>query len=124
YTTLFRSSSLFTQLKSLEKENESLQAKLSNQETEDLLGKMKTVNNVSVLAQKVSGKDMNQLRNMMDYLKQKIDSGVILLVTENKGKVQLISGVTEDLIKRKLHAGHLISQVAKIVGGGGDRKST
>ena len=112
-------SSLFTQLKSLEKENESLQAKLSNQETEDLLGKMKTVNNVSVLAQKVSGKDMNQLRNMMDYLKQKIDSGVILLVTENKGKVQLISGVTEDLIKRKLHAGHLISQVAKIVGGGG-----
>lgn len=111
--------SLFTQLKELEKENESLQAKMSNQETEVLLQKFEYVNDVPVLAEKVSVKDMNQLRTMMDYLKQKIDSGVILLVAENKDKVQLIAGVTEDLIKRDLHAGNLIKEAAKITGGGG-----
>lgn len=109
----------FSQLKSLEKENESLQAKLSNEETEDLLKKFTKVDNIPVLAEQVSVKDMNQLRNMMDYLKQRIDSGVILLVAENNGKVQLISGVTKDLINQNLHAGNLISQAAKIVGGGG-----
>ena len=110
---------LFTQLKDLEKENESLQAKLSNQETEELLNKFVMVQGVPVLAEKVSVNDMNQLRNVMDFIKQKIDSGVILLVAENKGKVQLISGVTKDLIQRNLHAGTLISQAAKISGGGG-----
>src|SRR5699024_10258955 len=104
---------------SLLKTNEELQAKMSNQETEVLLQKFEYVNDVPVLAEKVSVKDMNQLRTMMDYLKQKIDSGVILLVAENKDKVQLIAGVTEDLIKRDLHAGNLIKEAAKITGGGG-----
>ena len=110
---------LFTQLKELEKENESLQAKLSNQETEELLNKFESVHGVPLLAEEVAVKDMNQLRNVMDVIKQKIDTGVILLVAENKGKVQLIAGVTEDLIQRNLHAGTLISGAAKISGGGG-----
>src|SRR5699024_8425257 len=58
--------SLFTQLKELEKENESLQAKMSNKETEVLLQKFEYVNDVQVLAEKVSVKDMNQIRTMME----------------------------------------------------------
>ena len=114
-----RIDSLLSQLKDLERENESLQAKLSNQETLELLKKVESYAGIQVLAEKVNVKDMNQLRNMMDYLKQKIDSGVILLAAENNGKVLLISGVSKDLIERNLHAGKLISEAAKICGGGG-----
>ena len=114
-----RIESLLTQLKDLERENESLQAKLSNQETAELLNKVKNHAGIQVLAEKVNVKDMNQLRNMIDYLKQKIETGVILLAAENKGKVLLISGVSNDLIERNIHAGKLIGEAAKICGGGG-----
>ena len=111
--------SVLDELKEIQKENESLQAKLSNQETEELLTKIKSIQDIQVLTEKVSVKDMNQLRSMMDFLKQKITSGVILLAAENNGKVLLISGVTSDLIKRNMHAGKLISQAAAVCGGGG-----
>ncbi|MEI3605793.1 alanine--tRNA ligase [Pseudogracilibacillus sp. SE30717A] len=111
--------SILDHIKEIEKENESLQTKLSNQETEELLAKVKTIHNVHVLSEKVTSKDMNQLRNMVDYIKQKMTSGVILLAAENNGKVLLIAGVSDDLIKRNLHAGKLVSQAANVCGGGG-----
>ena len=114
-----RIENLLTDFKSLQNENESLQAKLSNQETAALLEKVETYKGIQVLSEKVTVKDMNQLRTMMDFLKQKMDSGVILLAAENNGKVFLISGVSKDLIERNLHAGKLIGQAAKLCGGGG-----
>jgi len=111
--------SVLDHVKQLQQENESLQARLSNQETEELLTKITKIKDIHVLAEKVSTKDMTQLRNMMDYLKQRIPSGVILLAAENNGKVLLISGISTDLIDRNLHAGKLISQAASICGGGG-----
>ena len=114
-----RVESLLTQLKELERENESLHAKLSNQETAELLNKVKTYNGIQVLAEKVQVKDMNQLRNMNDQLKQKLETGVILLAAENNGKVLLIAGVSKDLMERNIHAGKLIGEAAKICGGGG-----
>lgn len=110
---------LFQEIKELQKMNESLSAKLSNAEASSLLDNVETVNGVKLLAQKVSVKDMNQLRNMVDELKQKLDSGVILLAAENNQKVQLASGVSKDLTKKGIHAGNLIKQAAEICGGGG-----
>ena len=107
------------ELKSLQKENESLNAKLSNLEATSILDKVENVNDVPLLAQKVNVKDMNQLRNMVDGLKQKIDTAVILLAAENNGKVQLAAGVSKDLFEKGLHAGNLIKQAATICGGGG-----
>ena len=62
---------------------------------------------------------MNQLRKLVDELKQKLESAVILLATENNNKVQFISGVTNDLINKGFHAGHLIKGAAQRCGGGG-----
>lgn len=107
------------ELKSLQKENESLNAKLSNLEATSILDKVENVNDVPLLAQKVNVKDMNQLRNMVDGLKQKLDTAVILLAAENNGKVQLAAGVSKDLFEKGLHAGNLIKQAATICGGGG-----
>ncbi|MUK87018.1 alanine--tRNA ligase [Ornithinibacillus sp. L9] len=110
---------LFQEIKAVQKENESLHAKLSNLEASNILDQVETVNDINILAQKVNVKDMNQLRNMVDELKQKIGSGIILLAAENNQKVQLTVGVSKDLIERGLHAGNLIKEVAQICGGGG-----
>lgn len=107
------------ELKAAQKENESISAKLANVEATSILEQLEDVVGVPVLTQHVNVKDMNQLRNMVDDLKQKLDSAVILLATENNGKVQLSAGISKDLVGRGLHAGNLIKQVAEICGGGG-----
>lgn len=111
--------SIFKDVKGLQKENESLNAKLSNLEASSILNQVKMVNDVPLLAEKVNVKDMNQLRGMVDELKQKLGTGIILLATENDSKVQLAAGVSKDLIEKGLHAGKLIKQAAQVCGGNG-----
>ncbi|GGA69111.1 alanine--tRNA ligase [Ornithinibacillus halotolerans] len=116
---LERVDTLFLEMKELQKENESLHAKLSNLEASSILDQVQEISGVQVLAQKVNVKDMNQLRTMLDELKQKLGSAIILLATESNGKVQLAAGVSKDLIDRGLHAGNLIKKAAQLCGGGG-----
>lgn len=111
--------SIQSEVKALQKENESLSAKLANVEASSILEQVEEVEGVPVLAQRVNVKDMNQLRNMVDDLKQKLDSAVILLAAENNGKVQLAAGVSKDLVEKGLHAGKLIKKAAEVCGGGG-----
>jgi alanyl-tRNA synthetase len=110
---------LMTEIKQLQRENESLSAKLGNIEAGNLVSKAKQIDGVTVLAAKVQASDMNNLRNMADDLKQKIGSAVILLGSVNEGKVNLIAAVTKDLIDKGYHAGKLIKEVATRCGGGG-----
>ncbi|WP_404453146.1 alanine--tRNA ligase [Virgibacillus necropolis] len=110
---------IFKDMKLLQKENESLSSKLSNLEASSILDRVKMVNNVPLLAEKVDVKDMNQLRGMVDDLKQKLGTGMILLATDNDSKVQLAAGVSKDLIEKGLHAGKLIKGAAQLCGGGG-----
>lgn len=110
---------MYEEIKSLQRENESLNAKLSNLEALTIIEQVEKVNQIPVLAQYVQVKDMNQLRKMVDDLKQKLGSAVILLATDNNNKVQLAAGVTKDLMDKGFHAGHLIKEAAQICGGGG-----
>jgi alanyl-tRNA synthetase len=64
------------------------------------------------------------LRQQVDRLKQKAGSGVVVVGWADEGKVGLIAAVTDDLTKRGLHAGKLVGEVAKVVGGGGGGKPT
>lgn len=110
---------LMSEIKQLQRENESLAAKLGNIEAGSLVSKAKVIDGVTVLAAKVQASDMNNLRNMADDLKQKVGSAVILLGSVNEGKVNLIAAVTKDLIDKGYHAGKLIKEVATRCGGGG-----
>jgi len=64
----------------------------------------------------------DQVRNQVDRIKQKAGSAVIVVGWEEDGKVQLLAAVSDDLVKKGLHAGKLLGQVAKVVGGGGGGK--
>jgi alanyl-tRNA synthetase len=65
-----------------------------------------------------------QLRSQVDRLRQKAASAVVVIGWAEDSKVQLIAAVTDDLVKKGLHAGKLVGQVAKVVGGGGGGKPT
>jgi alanyl-tRNA synthetase len=78
-----------------------------------------TVDGIPVLAQRVDGLDRGQLRTLVDNLRNKLGSGVVVLGSaQEDGKVALIAGVTQDLIGR-LSAGKIIGPLAKKVGGSG-----
>jgi alanyl-tRNA synthetase len=110
---------LLQEMKELQRENESLAAKLSNIEAGNLADKVKEVEGIKVLASKVNVADMNSLRNMVDELKQKLESGIVVLGTAQNGKVNIIAGVTKDLVNKGYHAGKLVKEVASRCGGGG-----
>ncbi|MFJ5670368.1 alanine--tRNA ligase [Bacillus safensis] len=114
-----RIASLQADLKEAKRENESLLAKLSQAEAGSILEKVTEVGGVKVLTEKVNAKDMNHLRTMVDDLKAKLGSAVIVLGAVQNGKVNISAGVTKDVIEKGLHAGKLVKQAAEICGGGG-----
>ena len=62
----------------------------------------------------------DEMRVLIDGLRRKVEKGLaVLLITAAEGKVQLVAGLSRDLIDRGLHAGNWLKQVAPIVGGGG-----
>lgn len=115
-----RIEALQNDMRQLQRENESMSAKLGNIQAGNLMNEVKEINGVKVLASKVNATDMNNLRTMVDELKTKIGSGVVILGSvSGEDKVNLSAGVTEDLISKGYHAGKLIKEVATRCGGGG-----
>jgi alanyl-tRNA synthetase len=104
--------------KQLEKRLEGLKRKAAGSTADSLLEEARTIKNVKVLAAKVTGFDRDALRQMVDTLRQKLGSGVVVLFSADDGKVALITGVTKDLTS-KLHAGKIVQELAKQVGGSG-----
>lgn len=114
-----RINALLAQLKEISRENESLKAKLSGIEAGSLTERVKQVNGVAVLAAEVSAGDMETLRNIVDQMKSKLGSAIIVLGAAADGKVNLAAAVTPDLVSKGYHAGKLIKEVAARCGGSG-----
>ena len=105
-------------LKGLERQLEALKRKAAGSQAGDLLREAREVKGVRVLAAQVNGYDREALRQMVDSLRQKLGSGVVVLAAAEGDKVSLITAVTKDLIP-KLHAGKIVQELAKLVGGSG-----
>ncbi len=105
-------------LKKLEKELTQLKQKLASSQGNDLLSQVKKIGEHNVLAANLSGIEAKALRGMLDELKQKLSSGFIVLGVPGDGKVNLIAGVTSDLVN-VVKAGELVNFVATQVGGKG-----
>jgi alanyl-tRNA synthetase len=105
-------------MKQLEKEMSQLKDKLAAAASADMAGDAQQINGVNVLVKKLEGVDAGALRGLQDELKQKLKSAVIVLATAKDGKVNLIAGVSNDLVGR-LKAGELVAMVASQVGGKG-----
>jgi alanyl-tRNA synthetase len=104
--------------KTLELDIGRMKEKLASSGSGDLMGKVVELKGVKVLSTPVEGADGKTLRALMDQLKGKIGSGIIVLGAAEGEKVSLIAGVTEDLTSR-FNAGKIVSAIAPVVGGKG-----
>ncbi len=107
------------ELKALASENESLKAKAAKDALGDVMNQVKEVKGVKLLATSVAGVDMNGLRDLGDSLKEKLGDGVVVLLSEQDGKVNMITMATDGAMAKGAHAGNLIKGIAALVGGGG-----
>ena len=110
---------MLAEIKELQSENESLKAKAAKDALGDVMDQVAEIKGVKLLATKVSGVDMNGLRDLGDQLKEKLGEGVVVLLSENDGRVNIVAMATEDAQKKGAHAGNLIKGIAGLVGGGG-----
>ncbi len=76
------------------------------------------VNGIRLVTKRVSGLEKSALRGISDSLRDRVGSGVVVLASENDGKVSLVVSVTKDLTT-KIQAGRIVKELAPIVGGGG-----
>ncbi|HEV7164108.1 MAG TPA: alanine--tRNA ligase [Gammaproteobacteria bacterium] len=104
--------------KQLEKQLAQMSGKLAANRGDELLSQAVAVGSAKLLAAELDGVDAAALRDLLDQLKNKLGSAVIVLGAANEGKVSLIAGVTADLTS-KVKAGELVNMVAQQVGGKG-----
>jgi alanyl-tRNA synthetase len=109
---------LLAHQKALERELSASKAKLQTEATAKSLADVRVVNGVSVLAQETPADSPAALRDLADNLKTKLKSGIIVLGSRTPKKVSLVAVVTKDHLDQ-YHAGHIVKEVASLVGGGG-----
>jgi len=114
-----RVDSLLAELKQRQHDLDALQAQATRGTLEGLLAHVQRQNGLAYLAARVDAPDVARLREMGDWLRDKIASGVIVLGTTLNEKPQLLAIVTSDLLSKGYHAGNLVKGLAPIVGGGG-----
>ncbi len=110
---------IMAELRALAGENEALKSKAAKEALGDVMNQVQEIGGIKFLGVKVSGVDMNGLRDLGDQLKAKLKEGVILLASDANGKVNLAAMATDGAMAAGAHAGNLIKAAAGKVGGGG-----
>jgi len=115
---------LLGELQGQTKEVARLRRQIAQRDFEELLSQVQDVSGVKVLAAQVEAADMDTMREMSDWFRNRMGSGVIVLGAVMASKPSFVAAVTPDLVERGLHAGRLVKQVAQVVGGSGGGRPT
>ena len=113
---------LLDERRGLEKEITRLRAEKRGAASGDLLSQARELGGTRVLAARAEGVDPKELRSLVDDLRARLKSGIVMLIAESEGRVSLALGVTPDLVGR-FRAGDLVREVAEVVGGKGGGKA-
>ncbi len=114
---------LIEERKMLEKKIKEAQRSSAAGDMDDILNKAVRVGDIQIVVSKIEAGSVEELRNLGDYLRNRLKSGVGVLGTEMDGKVQLLCVVSDDLIQSKnFKAGEIVKKVAQIVDGSGGGK--
>lgn len=107
-----------------EKEIARLRREVARREAEALLDRVEEVQGVHVLAAQVEAANTDILRELTDWFRDRMGSGVIVLAATIDGKPSMVASVTPDLVRQGYDAAKILREVAKVVGGGGGGKPT
>jgi alanyl-tRNA synthetase len=109
---------LLDEQRALERQLEELEARLAHSKADELVAGARQVNGVAVVAGRIDGLDPDGLRAVADRLRDRLGSGIVCVGSVADGRVNLVAAVTRDLTRR-FHAGKLVQEVARAVGGSG-----
>ena len=104
------------------KNREALERELAKLRTETLLGQVEEINGIKVLVARVPSSRIEILREMADFIRDKLKSVILVLGTISEGRPIFLAAVTPDLVSQGYDAGKLVREVAKVAGGGGGGK--
>ena len=110
---------LENEIRALKSEIESMKAKAAQESLGDAASDAEDVKGISFVAKALKGVDVNGLRELGDSLKEKLGDCVIVLASENADKVNLLVMASDSAVKKGAHAGNIIREAARVVGGGG-----
>lgn len=114
-----RVDALLAESQQRQSELELLRRQVTRETLTRLLDHVQRENGVVLLAARVDAADMAHLREMGDWLRDKLGSGIVVLGTVLDDRPQLLTMVTPDLVQQGYHAGNLVKALAQVVGGGG-----
>jgi alanyl-tRNA synthetase len=109
---------LLDEQRMLERQLQELEARLARSQADDLVAGARQVAGVAVVAGRIDGLDADGLRAVADRLRDRLGSGIVCVGSVVNGRVNLVAAVTKDLTRR-FHAGKLVQEVARAVGGSG-----
>ncbi|WP_297631856.1 alanine--tRNA ligase [uncultured Clostridium sp.] len=108
-----------SEIKDKDKEIIELKSKLTAGAEDDILASVKDVNGVKTIVYALEEVDGNALRDLGDKIRNKMGSGVVVLLSNTDDKVNLVAMSTKDVLGNGIHCGKIIKEVATVVGGGG-----
>ena len=108
-----------SELKSVKKELDTLKKSLSTGNTDDIIGNAVDVGGIKVVAARMDMLEGDGLRDAADGIRDKLDTGVVVLASANESKVSIVAMVTKDAVSKGAHAGNIIKKAAQMCGGGG-----
>ncbi|MFA5576435.1 MAG: alanine--tRNA ligase [Tissierellaceae bacterium] len=114
-----RAKNLVEDLRDREKQIDLLKSKMALSMADEIISSKMDIEGISLISYKVDNLDMNGLRNLGDKIKDKLGSGVVVLASLDGDKISFVVMVTKDLVKKGVHAGNIVKDLAKATGGGG-----
>ncbi|HUV43238.1 MAG TPA: alanine--tRNA ligase [Dehalococcoidales bacterium] len=117
-------SGLVAELESERKRSLVLEREMSRKVAEELLSRAEVVKGVTVLVAEVRPFPQQVLREMSDFLRDRLKSAVVVLGTVHGDRPAFLVAVTPDLVEKGYNAGDIVKQVARVTGGGGGGKPT
>jgi alanyl-tRNA synthetase len=111
-----------SQIRTLEKEKNELMSRLLTDSVDDYLKNPQKVGDISVYTAIVPVKTMDQLKELGDRVREKLKSGCAVFGMVSPTGPQVLCVVTDDLVKKGIHAGKIVSRIGRELGGGGGGK--
>jgi alanyl-tRNA synthetase len=113
---------LEAELDNMRKQVLSLERELAKLRAESLLAQAEVIKGVKVLIARVPSSRLEILREMSDFIRDKLGSAIVVLGTVYEDKPTFLAAVTQDLVAKGYNAGEIVKQVAQVTGGGGGGK--